>query len=122
MNLPSGKIALGNSRSLDELFVWIGDKSVVDACLPQLAQDLRRNGVNAVWVPAMLGDGASDEEVEARLLSAGWGTVEQRRSERVLLTRDVRFYKRIRKRAILVSFKLSCLAHEQFRDFSNLRT
>ena len=118
------RMTLDSNRNLTELLARIGDKSVVvDACLPpQLVQDLRRNGVNAVWVPAMLGDGASDEEVEARLLRAGWGTVEQRRSERILLTRDVRFYKRIRKRAILVSFKSLCLAHEQFRDLSNLTT
>ncbi len=113
-----GKINLDNNHNLTELLGRIGDKSVVvDACLPpQLVQDLRRNGVNAVWVPAMLGDGASDEEVDARLLRAGWGTFEERQSERVLLTRDVRFYKRIKKRAILVSYKM---AREQFRDSNN---
>jgi len=48
----------------------IGNRDVVvDACLPpQLANDLGRNNVNAIWVPAILGDGASDGEIERQLL------------------------------------------------------
>lgn len=116
----NGRMTLDSNDNLTELLAKIGDKSVVvDACLPpQLVQDLRKNGVNAVWVPAMLGDGASDAEVEARLLRAGWGTFQERQSERVLLTRDVRFYKRIKKRAILVSYKMSC---RQFRGSNNFK-
>jgi len=90
----------------------IGDRdAVVDACLPpQLANDLRRNSVNAIWVPAILGDGASDEEIERQLLTSGldkWGSSKK---EKVLLTRDVEFYKRIRSRAILVSHRVSNLS------------
>jgi hypothetical protein len=88
----------------------IGDRDVVvDACLPpQLANDLRRNNVNAIWVPAILGDGASDGEIERQLLAGRW---EQHWGggdrEKVLLTRDVEFYKRVRGRAILVSYHMS---------------
>jgi len=89
----------------------IGDRdAVVDACLPpELANDLRRNRVNAIWVPAILGDGASDEEIERQLLTNGldqWGSSKR---EKVLLTRDVEFYKRIRNKAILVSYRVSNL-------------
>ena len=92
----------------------IGDRDVVvDACLsPQLVEDLRRNHVNAVWVPAILGDGASDDEIDRQLLR-GFGE----KKERVLLTRDVEFYKRIRNRAILVSFKSMTL---KTRDLEEL--
>jgi len=88
----------------------IGNRDVVvDACLPpQLANDLRRNKVSAIWVPAILGDGASDREIERQLLlgrwNQQWGGSDR---EKVLLTRDVEFYKRIRGRAILVSYKMS---------------
>ena len=46
---------------------------VVDACLfaPVSANDLRRSSVNAIWVPSILGDGASDEEIERQLLTSG---------------------------------------------------
>ncbi|MDA4110992.1 MAG: hypothetical protein OK439_00525 [Thaumarchaeota archaeon] len=84
-----------------------GRDAVVDACLPpQLAQDLRRNNVNAVWVPAILGDGASDDEIIRQLLSehqSSWG---DSNNQKVLLTRDVEFYQRIRKRAILISYHM----------------
>ncbi len=88
----------------------IGNRDVVvDACLPpQLANDLRRNNVSAIWVPAILGDGVSDGEIERQLLGGKWnrqwGGGEK---EKVLLTRDVEFFKRIRGRAILVSYKIS---------------
>lgn len=89
----------------------IGDRDVVvDACLPpQLANDLRRSNVNAIWVPAILGDGASDGEIERQLLVAGrwnkqWGSEGR---EKVLLTRDVEFYKRVRGKAILISYRPS---------------
>jgi len=99
----------------------IGNRDVVvDACLPpQLANDLRRNNVNAIWVPAILGDGASDGEIERQLLRGSWsprlGGTEK---EKVLLTRDVEFYKRTRGRAILVSYKVSNSAARkiQFND------
>jgi hypothetical protein len=83
---------------LVSLLDQIGNRDVVvDACLPpQLANDLRRNNVNAIWVPAMLGDGASDGEIERQLLAGRWdhrwGGGDR---EKVLLTRDVEFYKRI---------------------------
>jgi len=91
-------------REFDFLISQIGDRDVVvDACLPpQLVRDLRVRNLNAVWVPSMLGDGASDEEIERQLLICS-STSEKR--ERVLLTRDVEFYRKIRKKAILVSFK-----------------
>jgi len=90
----------------------IGDRdAVVDACLPpQLADDLIRNSVNAIWVPAILGDGVSDDEIERQLLTCSldqWGSTKK---EKVLLTRDVEFYKRIRSRAILVSYRMSSLS------------
>lgn len=92
------------------LLSQIGNRDVVvDACLPpQLANDLRSNNINAIWVPAMLGDGASDGEIERQLLAKrwnqGWGSEDR---EKVLLTRDVEFYKRIRGKAILVSYRLT---------------
>jgi predicted nuclease of predicted toxin-antitoxin system len=100
------------STEILSLVEKIGDRdAVVDACLPpQLANDLRRNSVNAIWVPAILGDGASDEEIERQLLTSGldwWGSSKK---EKVLLTRDVEFYKRIRSKAILVSYRVSNLS------------
>ncbi len=88
----------------------IGNRDVVvDACLPpQLANDLRRNNVNAIWVPSILGDGASDGEIERQLLVGHWNRQWSESSrEKVLLTRDVEFYKRIRGKAILVSYRVS---------------
>jgi predicted nuclease of predicted toxin-antitoxin system len=88
----------------------IGNRDVVvDACLPpQLANDLRRNNVNAIWVPSILGDGASDGEIERQLLVGHWNRQWGESSrEKVLLTRDVEFYKRIRRKAILVSYRVS---------------
>jgi hypothetical protein len=101
------------------LLYQIGNRDVVvDACLPpQLASDLRRNHVNAIWVPAILGDGASDGEIERQLLRGHW---DQRwgggDKEKVLLTRDVEFYKRIRGRAILVSYHMSSSASKRLRS------
>jgi hypothetical protein len=95
----------------------IGNRDVVvDACLPpQLAGDLRRNNVSAIWVPAILGDGASDGEIERQLLTGRW---DQRwgggNREKVLLTRDVEFYKRIPGRAILVSYRVSNSAARRY--------
>jgi hypothetical protein len=91
------------------LLSQIGNRDVVvDACLPpQLANDLRHNNLNAIWVPAILGDGATDGEIERQLLAGHWN--KQWTSggrEKVLLTRDVEFYKRIRGRAILVSYRI----------------
>ena len=62
----------------------IGDRdAVVDACLPpKLANDLRRNSVNAIWVPAILGDGVSDDEIERQLLTCGWISGEAQRRRR----------------------------------------
>lgn len=100
----------GYSFEITPLIRQIGDRDVVvDACLPpQLANDLRRNNVNAIWVPAILGDGATDGEIERQLLAGRW---DQRwgggNREKVLLTRDVEFYKRIRGKAILVSYRMS---------------
>ncbi len=102
----------------------IGNRDVVvDACLPpQLANDLRRNNVNAIWVPAILGDGASDGEIERQLLggrwSQHWGGTEK---EKVLLTRDVEFYKRIRGRAILVGYKVSNSAARKLQSNDKIR-
>lgn len=93
--------------NFDLLLAQIGDRdAVVDACLPpQLAQDLRNHNVNAVWVPAVLGDGVRDEEIE-RLLLIGEGLIwESRKEGKVLLTRDVKFYRRLRTRAILVNYQ-----------------
>jgi len=83
----------------------IGERvAVIDACLPpQLAEDLRERGVRAVWVPAIMGDGASDEEIYRQLLISNWQLSYFRDMEKVLLTRDVEFYRKVRKMAILVS-------------------
>ena len=56
----------GTTYDVEFLLSQIGDRdAVVDACLPpQLAEDLRRRNINAVWVPAILGDGVSDDEIE----------------------------------------------------------
>jgi hypothetical protein len=100
----------GSATEIIPLINQIGDRDVVvDACLPpQLANDLRRNNVNAIWVPAILGDGASDGEIERQLLAGRWdqqwGGGDR---EKVLLTRDVEFYKRVRGKAILVSYHVS---------------
>jgi predicted nuclease of predicted toxin-antitoxin system len=106
------------SYDVDFLIARIGDRdAVVDACLPpQLVQDLRRNNVNAVWVPAMLGDGASDDEIDRQLLRSDWGVWEDRRRNKVLLTRDVEFYKKVRNRAILVSYRRSSLSPQQVQE------
>jgi predicted nuclease of predicted toxin-antitoxin system len=105
------------SYDVEFLIERIGDRdAVVDACLPpQLVQDLRRNNVNAVWVPAMLGDGASDEEIDRQLLRSDWGVWEEKRRNKVLLTRDVEFYKKVRNRAILVSYRRSALSSEEIQ-------
>jgi len=80
-----------------------GRVAVIDACLPpQLADDLRERGASAVWVPAIMGDGASDEEIDRQLLISDWQLSYFKDKPRVLLTKDVEFYKKIRKRAILV--------------------
>jgi predicted nuclease of predicted toxin-antitoxin system len=106
------------------LLSQIGDRDVVvDACLPpQLANDLRKNNVNAIWVPAILGDGASDGEIERQLLrgkwSQRWGGSDK---EKVLLTRDVEFYKRIRGRAILVSYRVSNSASTKMQSNEMIR-
>ena len=89
------------------LLAQIGDRdAVVDACLPpQLAEDLRRKNINAVWVPAILGDGVSDEEIERQLL-IGEGLIwESRKKNKVLLTRDVKFFRKLRNKAILVRYR-----------------
>ncbi len=102
---------LGRERMYDsELIInQIGDRDVVvDACLPpQLADDLRKRDINAIWVPAVLGDGVSDEEIE-RLLLIGEGLLwESRRKEKVLLTRDVKFCRKLHSRGILVKYQNS---------------
>jgi len=80
-----------------------GRVAVVDACLPpQLADDLRERGANAIWVPAIMGDGASDEEIDRQLLISDWLLSYFENKKRVLLTKDVEFYKKIKSRAILV--------------------
>ena len=90
---------------IDLLKQEIGERvAVVDACLPpQLAEDLRERGVRAVWVPAIMGDGASDDEIYRQLLLSNRQLSYFRGVDKVLLTRDVEFYRKIRKRAILVS-------------------
>jgi predicted nuclease of predicted toxin-antitoxin system len=95
------------SYDFEFLLAQIGDRdAVVDACLPpQLAEDLRRRNINAVWVPAILGDGVSDEEIERQLL-IGEGLIwESRKKNKVLLTRDVKFFRKLRNRAILVRYR-----------------
>ena len=102
----------------------IGNRDVVvDACLPpQLANDLRRNNVNAIWVPAILGDGASDSEIERQLLLGRWNQQwGESNREKVLLTRDVEFYKRNRGKAILVSYHVSNSAARRITSSSIIR-
>ena len=62
--------------NLDLLMEEIGGRvAVVDACLPpQLADDLRERGASAIWVPAIMGDGASDEEIDRQLLISDWAS------------------------------------------------
>ena len=92
---------------IEFLLGQIGDRdAVVDACLPpQLAEDLRRRNINAVWVPAILGDGVSDEEIERQLLIGEGLLWESRKDQKVLLTRDVRFSRKLKSRAILVRYQ-----------------
>ena len=92
---------------IEFLLGQIGDRdAVVDACLPpQLAEDLRRRNINAVWVPAVLGDGVSDEEIERQLLIGEGLLWESRKDQKVLLTRDVRFSRKLKSRAILVRYR-----------------
>lgn len=106
-----------SDRDISYLLNKIGDRAVVvDACLPShLAKDLRRSGIYAVWVPSMLGDGASDEEIERQLLIGGYGMAHPSK-EKVLLTRDVKFYRRIQRRAILVRYRPRRLSREIFSD------
>jgi hypothetical protein len=60
---------------------------VVDACLPpKLARGLRERNINAIWVPPVLGDGASDKEIERQLLIGEGLLWESRSEEKVLLT------------------------------------
>ncbi|MDG6905095.1 MAG: hypothetical protein JRN20_04840 [Nitrososphaerota archaeon] len=94
---------------VESLLSQIGDRdAVVDACLPpQLVEDLRRRNINAVWVPAILGDGVSDEEIERQLLISGSLPWQARKKQKVLLTRDVRFSRRLKSRAILVRHRSS---------------
>jgi len=111
-------------REMLPLLNQIGNRDVVvDACLPpQLANDLRQNNVNAIWVPAIRGDGASDGEVERQLLGGRWnhqwGGGER---EKVLLTRDVEFYKRVRSRAILISYKASNCTARRIRSNESIK-
>lgn len=100
-------VAQRTPYNFEFLLAQIGDRdAVVDACLPpQLAEDLRRRNINAVWVPAVLGDGVSDEEIERQLL-IGEGLIwESRKKSKVLLTRDVKFFRRLRNKAILVKYR-----------------
>jgi hypothetical protein len=96
------RLSSSANNEIDSLVRQIGDRDViVDACLPpQMAENLRRRNVSAIWVPAVLGDGVSDDEIERQLLLSG-----NTAREKVLLTRDVKFYRRIRNRAILVSYR-----------------
>ena len=95
---------LGPTSIYDLLMEEIGGRvAVVDACLPpQLADDLRERGASAIWVPAIMGDGVSDEEIDRQLLISDWQLSYFKNKRRVLLTKDVEFYKKIRNRAILV--------------------
>ena len=92
---------------LKNLLAQIGKMdAVVDAFLPpQLARDLRERNINAIWVPPVLGDGASDIEIERQLLIGEGLLWESRSEEKVLLTRDVKFCRRLRKKAILVRYR-----------------
>src|SRR5579862_2361616 len=121
---PHSQYSDDPDREILLLIRKIGDRdAVVDACLPpQLANDLRRNNVNAIWVPAILGDGASDGEIERQLLagrwSQQWGGGDR---EKVLLTRDVEFYRRIRGKAILVSYRVSSSSARRIQSNSTFR-
>lgn len=112
---------------MESLLSQIGDRdAVVDACLPpQLAEDLRRRNINAVWVPAILGDGVSDEEIERQLL-IGEGLLWEARKQKVLLTRDVRFSRKLKSRAILVRYRTingSMISDQELRkELKILRT
>lgn len=106
----TGETHTGSQRrnyNFEILLAQIGDRdAVVDACLPpQLAQDLRNHNINAVWVPAVLGDGVSDEEIERQLLIGVGLLWESRKKNRVLLTRDVKFFRKLRNKAILVRYR-----------------
>ena len=97
----------GAIYDVEFLLGQIGDRdAVVDACLPpQLAEDLRRRNINAVCVPAILGDGVSDDEIERQLLIGEGLLWESRKKHKVLLTRDVRFWRKLKNRAILVKYR-----------------
>jgi hypothetical protein len=106
-------------REIQLLLDKIGKRDVVvDACLPpQLAQELRRNNINAIWVPAILGDGVSDDEIMRELFYEDlrlWGNSN---NPKVLLTRDVEFYRRIEKKAILVNHRVAKLSGESLHPF-----
>jgi hypothetical protein len=99
-------------KEIQLLLEKIGKRDVVvDACLPpQLATELRRNNINAIWVPAILGDGASDDEILRELFFGNkrlWGNSS---NQKVLLTRDVEFYRRVEKKAILVNHRTAKLS------------
>jgi hypothetical protein len=115
-NSNSLSSASDTKREIQLLLDKIGKRDVVvDACLPpQLAQELRRNNINAIWVPAILGDGASDDEIMRELFFEDprlWG---ESSNPKVLLTRDVEFYRRIEKKAILVNHRIAKLSGESF--------
>ncbi len=80
---------------LRNLVTAIGERTaIVDACVsPRLVTELRSLGLDAIWVPAVLGDGVSDEEIQRLLLSKG---------QRVLLTQDVKFFRKMGQDAILL--------------------
>ena len=114
-NLRQSQVLSGNDEffrirnttyDVESLLSLIGDRdAVVDACLPpQLAEDLRRRNINAVWVPAILGDGVSDDEIERQLLIGEGLLWETKKKQKVLLTRDVRFSRKLKSRAILVKY------------------
>jgi hypothetical protein len=99
-------------KEIQLLLDKIGKRDVVvDACLPpQLATELRRNNINAIWVPAILGDGASDDEIMRELFFENkrlWGNSN---NQKVLLTRDVELYRRVEKKAILVNHRIAKLS------------
>lgn len=99
----------GSTAEFESLLIEIGDRDVVvDACLsPLLVRELRKRAINAVWVPEILGDGVSDDEIERQLLLEDSGARANKKREKVLLTRDVQFYRRQRSRAILVNHRTS---------------
>ena len=99
-------------KEIQDLVDKIGKRDVVvDACLPpQLASELRRNNINAIWVPAVLGDGATDDEILRELFYDDkrlWGNSS---NQKVLLTRDVEFYRRVERKAILVNHRTAKLS------------